>query len=51
MLSISISYIKIDGGGHGGSPPTPPTIDNAILLESGDFILLESGSYILLESA
>ena len=36
--------------GDGGTP-TPPVVDDAILLEDGDFMLLENGDYILKEDA
>ena len=34
-----------------GGTPTPPVVDDAILLEDGDFMLLENGDYILKEDA
>lgn len=44
-LGVNIPVAAVLQGGGG-----VPVVNNALLLEDGDFLLLEDGDYILLES-
>lgn len=51
ILEQDIEYLKLHGGGSGGSdtPETPDTDGKFLLLEDGSELLFEDGSNILLE--
>lgn len=45
VLLFNVQINKVEAS----ASPTPPSADDAMLLETGDYMLLETGDYMLLE--